>query len=78
MFERVKESAKTLETELKLFRQQKEVELKQLISEFVNIQKKTNDKMKNHWSNFLQKSQINNNEFNSINNPASFGNNPHF
>lgn len=36
-FEKVKESAKTLEDELRLFRTQKEVELKNLISEFVKI-----------------------------------------
>jgi hypothetical protein len=56
MFELVKDSAKTLEIELKLFRQQKEIELKDLIRAFVDIQKKTNEKMKHHWQSFLQKS----------------------
>ncbi|CDW76629.1 sorting nexin 1 [Stylonychia lemnae] len=58
MFEKVKESAKILEQELKLFRQQKEVELKALISEFVNIQKKSNEKLKNYWQGFLNNSEI--------------------
>ena len=56
--EKVSESRKVLETELKLFRQQKEQELKQLVSEFVRIQKKSNEKMKNSWQQFLSKSEI--------------------
>jgi len=59
MLEKVSESRKVLETELKLFRQQKEQELKGLISEFVRIQKKSNERMKNQWQQFLSKSDIN-------------------
>lgn len=59
MFERVKDSAKVLEVELKLFRQQKELELKALISEFVRIQKQSNERMKSSWQTFLNKAEIN-------------------
>ena len=59
MQEKVSESTKILSEELKNFKTQKEDELKSLISEFVRIQKKANDKMKSQWANFLQKADVN-------------------
>jgi hypothetical protein len=40
------ESTRTLETELKLFRQEKEAEMRVLLSEFVRLQQLTNDRLK--------------------------------
>lgn len=68
MQERVTESLKTLEIELKLFRQHKEIELKNIISEFVRIQKKSNQKMKVQWQGFLSKCDINIESLNTTSN----------
>ncbi len=49
MRDRLADGQKTLDQELKLFRQLKEVELKNIIAEFVAIQKSGNLKLKNQW-----------------------------
>jgi len=40
------DSTKTLEVELRLFRNEKESEMRSLLSEFVRLQKATNDHLK--------------------------------
>ena len=55
MRDRLADGQKTLDQELKLFRQLKEVELKNIIAEFVAIQKSGNLKLKNQWQGFLTK-----------------------
>ena len=58
MQEKVTESTKVLDQELKMFKQQKEMELKSMISEFVRIQKVANEKLKNQWGNFLSGAEV--------------------
>jgi hypothetical protein len=53
----VEESNRTLETELKLFKEEKENELRFILSEFVTLQKDTNGKLKNQWGQFLQRAE---------------------
>jgi hypothetical protein len=53
--ERVKESTQTLEEELRLFRAEKELELRGLVTEFVRIKRQTNEQMRVQWTQFLQK-----------------------
>ena len=53
----MKESTRTLEEELRLFRAEKELELRGLVSDFVRIKRQTNESMKNQWLLFLQKSE---------------------
>lgn len=55
--ERVQESNRVLETELKLFKDEKEGELRFILSEFVRLQKATNEKLKNQWGLFLQRAE---------------------
>ncbi len=59
MKEKAQETANTLSIELKLFRQEKEAELKQIIGEFVRIKKQSNLKLKEQWGHFLQKTDYN-------------------
>jgi hypothetical protein len=49
----VKESTRTLEEELRLFRAEKELELRGLVSDFVKIKRQTNEQLKNQWLQFL-------------------------
>jgi hypothetical protein len=51
------ESTRTLETELKLFRQEKEAEMRVLLSEFVRLQQLTNDRLKLQWAQFLSRAE---------------------
>lgn len=44
------DSTRTLDVELRLFRQEKETEMRGLLSEFVRLQKAANDKLKGHWA----------------------------
>jgi len=54
---RVGDCTKTLDDELKLFRAEKEQEMRVLLSEFVRLQKTTNDLMKGNWALFLVKAE---------------------
>lgn len=54
---RVEESNRTLEAELKLFKEEKENELRFIISEFVRLQKASNDRLKGQWALFLQRAE---------------------
>ena len=54
---RVMESTKCLDDELRLFRGEKEQQMRVLLSEFVRLQKTTNEVMKGHWLTFLQKAE---------------------
>jgi hypothetical protein len=49
----VMDSTKTLETELKLFRQEKESEMRVLLSEFVRLQTAANERLRTQWAQFL-------------------------
>ena len=52
-YERMIESTKTLETELRLFRQEKESEMRVLLSEFVRLQTAANERLRTQWAQFL-------------------------
>ena len=58
MEEKVKESAKILEEELKLFRRAKEEDLRKIMKEFVSIQKKSNEEMLDQWKSFSDKNSM--------------------
>ena len=51
------ESTKCLDDELRLFKLEKEQQMRVLLSEFVRLQKTTNDVMKGNWLTFLQKAE---------------------
>ena len=51
------ESTKCLDDEMRGFRAEKEQQMRVLLSEFVRLQKTTNDVMKGHWLTFLQKAE---------------------
>lgn len=55
--ERVMDSTKTLESELKLFRQEKESEMRVLLSEFVRLQTAANERLRTQWAQFLQRAE---------------------
>lgn len=67
------DSTKTLDDELRIFRAEKEFEMRMLLSEFVRLQKTTNDLMKGQWMTFLQKAESKDQQAIEIQNQLSLG-----
>ncbi len=58
-YERVKESTKTLDDELRLFRKEKELEMRGILTEFIKLKRQSNDLLRGQWLNFLQRAEGN-------------------
>jgi len=57
LIDEVGNSSNILDQEIKLFRANKEVEIQQIMADFVNIQRKASLDMQSYWTHFLNKGE---------------------